>query len=341
MRSAFGAEFDLEPGYLNTAGIGVPTKDAASAVADSVLRWSRGLDEPADFEESVARARSLFARLVGVPDERVAIGGTVSQLVGLVAASLPAGSEVLVAERDFTSVSFPFAAQRDRGVRVVEHDLDELPARAGDADVVAVSVVQSADGRVVDLEALRAAARGSGTRVLLDVTQAAGWMPLSLDWADWVVGASYKWLLAPRGAAWLAMHPGARDVRPHGASWYAAEDQWSSIYGLPMRLADTARAWDISPAWFAHVGAAKSMGWLAELDMAAVARHCTGLADEFRDALGMPPARSAIVSVDADMAKLTESGMRCSARGGKARLAFHLYNTEQDVQRAVRAVRRG
>ena len=51
-----------------------------------------------------------------------------------------------------------------------------------------MSVVQSADGEIADLEALRA----SGKPVLLDVSQAAGWMPLSLAWADFVVGVGYK-----------------------------------------------------------------------------------------------------------------------------------------------------
>ncbi len=167
----------------------------------------------------MATARAAFAALVGTRPEHVAIGATVSQLVGLVAASLPGGSRVLLAEGDFTSVGFPFAAQRERDVRVDEVPLEHLAEHAAGYDLVAVSAVQSSDGRRVDLAALRAAHR-SGTRVLLDVTQAAGWMPLALDWADWVVGAGYKWLLAPRGAAWLAVHPEAPTLLPH--SWIGA-----------------------------------------------------------------------------------------------------------------------
>src|SRR6185503_19569345 len=126
--------------------------------------------------------------------------------VGLIAAALPTGARVLVAEGEFTSVSFPFAAQAVRGVSVVECPLEALGERAPEFDQVAVSVVQSADGRTVDLDALRAA-RASGTTVVLDVTQSLGWLPTRLDWADAVVGAGYKWLLCPRGVAWLAAGP--------------------------------------------------------------------------------------------------------------------------------------
>lgn len=339
MRQAFGGWFDVPDGYLNTANIGVPPAAAADAVVESVQRWRCGIGRVEDFAEPVATARRAFARLIGVDAERVAIGASVAQLVALVASSLPDRARVLVAAGEFTSVTFPFAAQQDRGVRVTEVPLEELPERAGGHDVVAVSAVQSGSGRLVDLSALREAAERHHVRVLLDVTQAAGWLPLELSWADWVVCASYKWLLAPRGAAWLAVRPDA-PLRPVVANWFAGEEPMDTIYGLPLSLAGSARRYDLSPVWFSHVGAAVSMEWLAGQDIAEISRHCVGLADEFRTALGMPPAGSAIVSVDRPDAvtNLTKAGIACSARAGRARLSFHLYNTRDDVARAVRAL---
>jgi selenocysteine lyase/cysteine desulfurase len=243
---------------------------------------------------------------------------------------------VLAARGEFTSITFPFAAQGDRGVTVTEVDLDELPARAGDFDLVAVSVVQSADGRTVDLDALRLA----GTRVVLDATQALGWLDADLSWADAVVGAGYKWLLSPRGAAWMALRPEWRPV-PQQAGWFAGDDPWTSIYGLPLRLAGDARRLDTSPAWYCHVGAAAALPWLAGLDRAAVHAHCVGLADAFRAGLGLPPAGSAIVAVrqpDA-VARLEAAGVVTAGRAGAARLSFHLYNTADDVDRALTALR--
>lgn len=344
MRTAFGLSFDVAPGYLNTASIGIPSTEVTAAVTEAVTRWSRGMDQPSRFDPAVETGRAMFARLVGVPAERVAIGATVSQLVGLVAAGVPAGAKVLVARGEFTSVTFPFAAQQDRGVEVLEVDLSEIPDRAAGYDVVAVSVVQSSDGAIVDLDALRDAVSAGSTRVLLDATQAAGWMPLKLAWADWVVGASYKWLFSPRGASWLAVHPDAMaQTRPLGANWFAGEDPWDTVYGLPLRLAKGARGLDFSPAWFAHYAAAVAMTSLAALDLTEVRRHCAGLADELRVACGMPPAGSAIVAVEVPDAtrKLEAAGVRASVRAGKARLAFHLYNTPEDVEHAASALRSG
>ena len=338
MRTAFGCEFDVPDGYLNTASVGVPPAPVADAVAEAVHGWRTGRGRPPDFDEPTAAARRGFADLVGVPTERVAIGASVSSLVGLIAASVPDGARVLVAAGEFTSVSWPFAAQAARGVRIEQAELEELGERVAECDVVAVSVVQSADGRRVDLDALRAAQR-TGTRVVLDATQSLGWLAADLSFADAVVAAGYKWLLSPRGAAWLALRPDW-PVVPHHAGWYAGADVWDSVYGLPLRLAPDARALDTSPAWYSQAGAAVALPWLAGLDRASVHAHCVGLADTFCAAVGLPPAGSAIVAVrrqDA-MTRLTAAGLVASARAGAARLAFHLYNTEDDVERAVVAL---
>jgi selenocysteine lyase/cysteine desulfurase len=333
VRTAFGAPFDVPDGYLNTASIGVPPVPVADAVAAAVQGWRSAAARPSDFDADVAVARAAYGRLVGFPADRVAIGATVSGLLGIVAASLPPGSRVLVARGDFTSVSWPFAASP--GVTVEEADLGDVPSRAGEYDLVAVSVVQSSDGRIVDLGALRAA----GTRVVLDATQATGWLDADLGWADVVVCGGYKWLLSPRGVAWMAVRADFPLVS-HQAGWFAGSDPWASVYGLPLRLATDARAYDTSPAWYCHVGAAVALPWLAGLDRAAVHAHCAGLADAFRSKVGMEPAGSAIVAVARPGAaeRLAAAGVVASVRAGAARLAFHLYNTESDVEQAAAAL---
>ena len=335
MREAFGAEFDIADTYVNTPSIGVPPAHVAAAVANAVERWRTGANRAPEFDEPTRQARAAFARLIGVPTDTVAIGATASSLIAMVAASLPDGARVLTAAGEFTSVSFPFAAQARRGVTVTEVPLADVPELAGGYDLVAVSVVQSADGARVDLDALRAA----GVPVLLDASQAAGWLPLRLDWADWVVAAGYKWLLSPRGAAWLAVHPRALErTVPVAANWYATEDPWEDVYGLPLRLAHSARRLDLAPVWLAQVGAAVALPYLAALDPEQVRAHCVGLANALRAGLGLAAGDSAIVSFGADVERLSAAGIRVAARAGKARAGFFVYNTMSDVERILRAM---
>lgn len=337
--------FDADPGYLNTASIGVPPRTAADAVAAAVEDWRHGRAQPQDFDPYVTRARAAWARLSGVDPSTVAMGSTVSGLVAYVAAALPEGSEVLVAEGDFTSVLFPFLAQQARGVVVREVPLDQLvESLDATVDLVAVSSVQSADGRRVDVRALTATAAEHGARVLLDTTQSCGWLPLDCSAVDFTVCAAYKWLLSPRGVAFLSVRPEhLSSLMPSAAGWYAGEDIWASVYGSPLRLSRETRRLDTSPAWLSFVGAAYSLELLADLDREAVLAHDVGLADAFLAGLGLPARGSAIVAVDAPQAaeRLQGAGIRTSTRAGRVRASFHLYNDRDDVDAAVRALTRG
>ncbi|MBC7374947.1 MAG: aminotransferase class V-fold PLP-dependent enzyme [Frankiales bacterium] len=335
------ALFEPDPGYLNTASVGVPPLACLAAMTDVLDGWRRGQLAPADFDDAVRRARIAWAALTGVDVSQVAIASTVSELVGLVAAALPDGARVVTVHGEFTSVLFPFLAHADRGVTVQEVALEELPDLRGPVDLVAVSPVQSADGRLVDLAALLPAARDAGARVLLDTTQSCGWLPLPLADVDYVVCGGYKWLMCPRGTAFLSVRPELLDgLRPLAAGWYAGDDPWTSIYGSPLRLAPDARRLDISPAWFSWVGAAVSLELLAGLDLTAVRAHDVALADLLLTRLGLPPQRSAIVTIDQSDAaeRLAAAGVRTAVRAGRVRASFHLYNDERDVELAVAAL---
>ena len=129
-------------------------------------------------------------------------------------------------------------------------------------------------------------------------------------------------------------------MTPHAANWYAGEEPWSTIYGLPLRLAGNARRFDASPAWFSALGSGLTLPWLASLDRAAVEAHALGLAYRLRTELQLPQQDSAIVSIpiaDAS-AKLQRAGIRASIRAGAVRVGFHLYNTENDLDRLLDAL---
>jgi selenocysteine lyase/cysteine desulfurase len=295
---------------------------------------------------NVNRARTAWAALNGVHVDQVAIGSAVSEFVGLIAAGLPDNARVLVAQGEFTSLTFAFMANAERGVTVREVPLAELASEVsstghGPADLVAVSAVQSADGRLADLAAIRQATQQVGAKMLVDTTQSSGWLPLDCSEFDFVVCGGYKWLLSPRGTAYLAVRPGLLDsIRPLAAGWYAGAEPWTSIYGGPLRLAASARRFDISPAWFAWLGAAESLELLAGLDLQQVRAHNLALANQFLTALGQPVGNSAIVTVDASNAveRLAAHGVRTAVRAGRVRASFHLYNNEDDVELAVSAL---
>lgn len=337
------AAFPDASGYLDTATMGIPPHASLAAMRRHLDDWAAGRCDAPAFDHDVARARRAYARLADVRPEQVSIAAQLSVITGTVASSLPDGARVLAAEEDFTSVLFPFLADERLNVRIVPLDqlFDHLTAAV---DLVAVSAVQSADGRRIDLDHLAMAARDASARTFVDVTQAAGWTPLGAGRFDVTACSGYKWLCSPRGTAFMTIKPEGTDwLVPRHAGWYAGDDPWTSIYRPPLRLADDARRFDISPAWIAWVGAAPALEVLADTGTDVIEAHDVGLANELRERLGMSPSNSSIVSLDLDLGDaadpLAEAGIRCAARAGRARLGFHCYNTLADVDRVVEALR--
>ncbi len=331
-----GQWFDPVPGYLNTAAVGLPPRATLTELDRRIAEWREGRCDPPSFDADVARARAAYGRIVGVDAGRVGVIGPASVGAGMVAASLPDGATVVCADEDFTSVLFPFLADGRLSVRTVPLDRLVDSVDAG-VDLVAVSAVQSADGRVIDLTALAEVAAGAGARTFLDMTQSAGWLPIDASRFDVTVCHSYKWLCCPRGVGFLTVSDAALEwLRPVNAGWYAGDNPWTSIYGPPLRLAADARRFDTSPDWFSVAGAAPALELIAQLGVGTINRHNVDLTNLFRARLGLVPSNSAIVSIGTDRAAaLTEAGIVTAARAGKVRISFHLYNTERDVDAAA------
>ncbi|MBT2381086.1 aminotransferase class V-fold PLP-dependent enzyme [Streptomyces sp. ISL-111] len=320
-----------------------PLSQVAAAVKALADENAAGRRIGAGSFDAVEAARAGFARLAGVGPERVATGSSVTVHVGLIAASLPAGAEVLSPEGEFTSVVSPFALRGDLRMRYVP--LAELAdAVRPSTALVAFSSVQSADGRVADLAAVRAAAAAHGARTLLDATQSAGWSPLDAGAYDYTVTGGFKFLLCPRGTSFLTATEEAQAVLPPlFAGWAAAGAPWTSNYGPLERVAPGARGFDEPPAFLSYHGAEHSLALLAEIGTDALYAHATSLAARLRSGLTelghkVVPGESAIVSVpglDSRHDELTRAGIAVSAPAGNLRISCHLYNTEADVDRVL------
>jgi selenocysteine lyase/cysteine desulfurase len=338
MLADFTRRFSAGPGYLNTATVGLPAPEGTEALRRSLIDWESGRCEPAAFDAFVNRSRAAYAAIVGAQTGSVAIVGQVSVAGALVASSLPDGSRVLCAEEDFTSMLYPFLT--DRRLTVDVAPLSQIIERITPAiDLVAVSAVQSSDGRVIDLDDVVVAAAASNTRTYIDVTQAAGWLSIDASRFDVTACAAYKWLCCPRGVGFVTVGSHADWLEPLYPGWYAGDDPWQSLYGPEMQLAPDARRFDVSPAWFDFVAAAPTLELIAATGMARLGEHSVGIANHFRQLMGLPVSNSAIVSVATEAAhRLAPAGVTAATRAGRARLSFYGYNTPADAELAATAL---
>jgi selenocysteine lyase/cysteine desulfurase len=342
MIAGFEDLWDPQPGWLNTASYGLPPRPAWEALQSVLQDWRVGATSWEPWDESTTRARASFARLVGADVADVFVGSTVSAAIAPLAAALPDGSKVLVDDIEFTSNVYPWMVHADRGIEVVAAATDKLieSIRPG-IDLVAVSAVQSLTGTVLDLAEVVAASKEVGALLVIDASQAAGWLPLDVSGVDALITHTYKWLMSPRGATLGYLSPRLQErCRPINAGWYAARNVSGSYYGTQLELAPDARKFDQSPAWFSFVGAAPVLELIEQIGVEAIHQHNLGLANDFRAGLGLPPGNSAIVSASIPGAQeaFAAAGIRAAVRGGNLRASFHLYSTDADVQLALAAL---
>ena len=369
--------FDLPAGvaYLNCAYMG-PLPRVALAAGRHALEgkarpWEIGVP---DFFEPVERARSLFAGFVGGDADGVCIVPSVSYGIALAAANLPVGrgDRIVVLAEQFPSnvyawrdlaertgaevVTVPRPAD-DGWTAAVEAAVDERCA------VVAVPACHWTDGTAVDLVRVGYRARSAGAALVVDACQAAGAVPLDVGRIrpDFLVTAAYKWLLGPYSLAFCWVAPQWREGRPLEHNWItrAGSDDFAGLVDYTDERAPGARRYDMGEVSnFALIPVAiASMEVLARWGLDAVAAHAGTLTGAIADgaaelglAVAAPVARSPHLlgarlpeGLDAPAVAdhLRERQVHVSVRGTSLRVSAHVFNTADDVDRLLAALKEG
>ena len=352
--------------YLNQASLGLIPRVSLEAsvrfLTDIAQRGNIRLSDQAE-AEILDTLRAAAAELVGAPVASIAVVGGASEGLGQLAAMLsgPDG-EVILIPSDFPSVTYPWLAAHERsGMRirwvpdVVATDLtgslvDAITERT---TVVCVSAVQYATGTRVDVAAVVARARDAGARVVVDVTQMAGAVPVTMSsWgADALVCSGYKWLSAPGGVALLAVTEDLAAVIPPLVGWKGSATPFN-FTPQELSLAGDARRFELSTiSYSAASGLLASLKLLTGIGLDPIRAQADRLAAHLvqRTApLGWTPYRplsdpsacghivslrhptAAVEEVQAALAN--EHGINTSARGGGIRVSLHVYNSDDDVR---------
>jgi selenocysteine lyase/cysteine desulfurase len=336
--------------WLDTPACAPGATPVTEALVDAVVRWRDGRLAAAEWEEDAPDAREAFAAWQGVPTDQVATVGSVTEATATVAASLPSAGSVVVPDDEFRSTLFPWPAAGLPVTRVPTGPRGRTEALLAAIDettaLVAVSQVLSSDGERVDLARLRAACDEVGARLFVDATQSLGVLPVGVE-TDYLAVHGYKWMLCPRGAAWLVTRH-HEELRPLLPGWKSAAD--GGYFGGQLDLAPGAARSDTSPAWLAWTGALAALPLLAGLPAAAVEAHCLGLAAAFRSgaaAAGAEPLGAGLPSHIVTVrlpeprpvrARLRARRVRALLHNDRLRVGFHYFNSPADVDAVLGAL---
>ena len=365
--------------YFDHAAVGPmsgPAADALRTFADQAARL--GDTVWPDWNATLGSVRRSAADLLHATPGDVCLIPNTTTGINLIAEGFPwhAGDNVVLPDGEFPSNLFPWQNQRSRGVEVrivprrsgrveVEDLIDACDERTR---IIAVSWVGYATGFRVDIAGLVDAAHRRGVRVFLDAIQGLGIYPLDVSATpvDFLAADGHKWLLGPEGLGVAMIRAEHQDtIRVGNVGWASVRD--SHNYADPtFRLRGDATRFESGSGNMAGASAlSASLKMFVDVvethGKDAVASRVIDVTDEVRRRLSAagavtpgadtlvefePVHRSGIVTFElpgvepAQFRRVAaDRDVVVSCRGGGVRVACHVYNNDDDIDRLMDVVR--
>ena len=351
--------------YLNSCSQGALSHSVRTAVDEWLAGWDRNGAEWGFWVDRNEAFRSAIAGLLHAEADDVAVTTSVSQGVSALVSALPLDGErnrIVISEYEFPTIGQIAHAQELRGAQVVHvrpGDDGSISAEQFAAAIdertalVCCTTLSYRSGHRHDVAAIAKAAHAAGALVLADSYQACGAVELDVRalGADVVTGGTVKYLLGTAGLGFMWVRPELHaTLVPTQTGWFADEDIFA------MSIADysphaSARRFDSGtppvPSLYAGVA---GLELVTGAGVPAIEAHVRGLAGRLLDGLDElgatvatprdPSARGPLVcvrSTDVErlVATLGREGIIVSSRDDNLRVALHLYNVEEDVDRLL------
>jgi cysteine desulfurase/selenocysteine lyase len=352
--------------YLNTAAEGIPPPCVAEALAAYASDKQLGMDGRVPHERQWNGLREAVGILFGMKPSEIGICSCSSEAFNLAALALRLREhdEVVISDLDFPAGATPWihdacAARvrlwqaRDGALRVD----DLVPLLRPQTRLVTVSLVSFFNGFMIPLrELVEAVRRHSDALVAVDVTQAAGRVPLELDDVDLVVSSTHKWLLGSHGGGLVGV-PSARAAEwtvPAGG-WFHLANAFDSDRFERAVIKPGAASFSVGmPNYPAVYAVHAAVRYVLDVGVEAIHAHAQPLTTACLEAVAgedvelltprEPEHLAGILAFRHPKAEaihrfLHERDIHIMAHAGRLRVAIHGYNTAADVDRFVHSLR--
>ncbi len=355
--------------YINSCSQGA-LSDAVRTAYEQYLRdWD---EHGAPWEYWLERqeaARNSFADLINAAPDEIAVTASLSAGVASLASGLRFArrSKVVLTDWEFPTIGQIWHAQEARGARVVHvHETQDgsIPIEHFDAAIdddtllVSITHVCYRHGAMTDVRDVVELAHERGAYVLLDAFQSVGSLPVDvreLD-VDFLGAGVLKYLLGSAGLGFFYCRRELVDkIRPTATGWFADEDIFAMDHTDYSPAPTAARFQSGTPPVPAIYAGIAGMELMKELGIAETRAHVNELnahllegVDELKAEVVTPRApeqRGALVCVKATdapalVAALDREGIVTSERDSNLRISAHAYNTVEDVDAVLDALRR-
>ncbi|MES0884881.1 aminotransferase class V-fold PLP-dependent enzyme [Roseibium sp. SCP14] len=346
--------------------------DLSSAMAELAAVWSAPDDQQWSYLLGKrAEFINLWRGLIDAPSGSTTTCENVTQGVHMLLTALPTnrlkGRKVLVAADCFPSNHFLLAKLQERlgfelqtvhprqGVNWVA-DEDMIAEWDQDVALALITWVSSTSSHRVDLDRLAAHGRDMGSLIGVDITQASGLLPFSVNEpdVDFAVSTSLKWMCGTPGAGILYVRPDLiEECEPDLRGWFSQDNPFNWDIGRFDYAPDIRRFDNGTPAILPAAATVPALKWHAATDRADLLHHNRLLCDILingGDTLGMKlltprdqqeRGGSLMFEMSSEkvaagtLADLDQAGFSADIRGATLRLSPGVQTTEDATRELV------
>jgi len=347
--------------YLNSCSQGALSDVVQAGLEDYIASWHEQGSPWEVWVDQYEAARTAFAQFINAGPDEIAIVTSASAGINSIASALNfrERKKVVMGEFEFPTMGHIWLAQRARGadVQFVGAEGNCIPAinyeKMVDRNtlIVPLTHVCFKNGFRSQVSAITQIAHRAGALVMLDDYQDCGTRPVDVKAMDldFYVTGTLKYLLGPPGMAFMYVRKELiSSLVPTITGWFAQKNPFA-FDPQTIDLSPTARRFESGSPSVPNVYAAMpGFQLLREIGMENVAGHIKKLTQSLLNSaldLGIhtkTPANSAgplvvLQSKNSDLLvkKLAESDIVASNRHDGLRIAFHVYNTMDDVKAVV------
>jgi selenocysteine lyase/cysteine desulfurase len=344
--------------YLNSCSQGALSDAVQAGLENYIASWHQQGSPWETWVDHYEAARRAFARFINATPDEVAIVTSASAGINSIASALSfkERNRVVMGDFEFPTMGHVWLAQRVRGAEVqfVPAAGNRIPAVNyenmvdRDTAIVPLTHVCFKNGFRSDVDAVVRIAHEAGALVMLDDYQDCGTRPVDVKAMDldFYVTGTLKYLLGPPGLAFMYVRKELiATLTPTVTGWFAQTNPFA-FDPQNIDLSPTARRFESGSPSVPNVYAAMpGIQLLQEIGMENIAAHIKKLTQSLLNSahdLGIQaktPDDSAgplvvLQATDSNLLvqKLAESDIIVSNRHDGLRVAFHVYNTLDDVK---------
>lgn len=312
-------------------------------------------------EDDFGPLRKKMAAFINAEPDEVSFVPNTSFGVNMVVHGLNLGSgdTVLSDGLEFPATVYPLYKLASRGVNIklVKASPQELESKLLEeiregVKLVSVSHVSFNTGVTLNVRRISEACKRVGAFLLVDVIQSAGALKIDVKemGADFVVAGGYKWMMSPQGSGFLYVRRGLIPDPPFYG--WKSSSTYMEFDAEKFNLEPGPRRFEIG-----------TMDVSANLAMTSVAERLTPVREEVERRVRELSGRVIDVAEDYGLQVVTPKERRAgivvvkvakprkvvedllsrkivvSPRGEGVRISTHFYNTEEEVDRALSAIK--